>query len=77
VSDDANGPWPAPGIGLGRDDNPEQWPESFWAGPAELLNHGGAAATVVTSGYHVVSEVEVTGTLTVEPGDSAVVREAD
>jgi beta-galactosidase len=42
-----------------------------------VLNHSGAAATVVTSGYDLVSEVEVAGTLTVEPGESAVVREAD
>jgi beta-galactosidase len=42
-----------------------------------VLNHTSAAVTVLTSGFDLVSELEVTGTLTVEPGNSAVVREVD
>jgi beta-galactosidase len=42
-----------------------------------VLNHGQTATTVLTRGYDLVSEQETTGSLTLEPGGSAVVREAD
>lgn len=42
-----------------------------------VLNHTGAAATVAVNGYDLVTEVEAGGSLTVQPGESAVVREVD
>jgi glycosyl hydrolase family 42 (putative beta-galactosidase) len=42
-----------------------------------VLNHSDVTATISASGYDPVSQQETTGTLTVEPGGSAVVREAD
>ncbi|HST85043.1 MAG TPA: beta-galactosidase [Kineosporiaceae bacterium] len=41
-----------------------------------VLNHGITATTILTHGYDLVSQKETTGSLTVEPGGSAVVREA-
>jgi len=42
-----------------------------------VLNHGTSAVTIRTNGYDLVSEHDTTGSLTVEPGGSAVVREVD
>lgn len=43
---------------------------------AEVINPTAAAATVLTSGYDLVSELGSAGIRAVEPGESAVVREA-
>ena len=42
-----------------------------------VLNHSLAVTTILTHGYDLVSQRETTGSLTVEPGGSAVVREVD
>jgi beta-galactosidase len=68
---DVAGPVPAPpGVEVVRRRGPQA---SFLF----VLNHSQAAVTVLTHGYDVVSQQETTGSLTVEPGGSAVVREVD
>jgi beta-galactosidase len=51
VSDDANGSprsrWPLPGIALGCDYNPEQWPEPVWADDAKLMREAGVGFVTV------------------------------
>jgi len=42
-----------------------------------VLNHSATVSTILTHGYDLVSQRETTGSLTVEPGGSAVVREVD
>ena len=42
-----------------------------------VLNHSQTVSTILTHGYDLVSQKETTGSLTVEPGGSAVVREVD
>jgi beta-galactosidase len=37
VSEDATPRWPVPGLALGCDYNPEQWPESVWAEDVRLM----------------------------------------
>jgi beta-galactosidase len=42
-----------------------------------VLNHSQSSATIRAHGYDLVSQMRTTGSLTVEPGGSAVVREVD
>lgn len=82
--DDASGlappGWPVPGVTLGCDHDPKQWPKEILAQGVRLrrlfvLNHTITATTIPTRGYDLVSPKETTGSLTVEPGGNAVVRE--
>ncbi len=39
--------WPLPGIGLGADYNPEQWPEEVWAQDVRLMQQAGVTFATV------------------------------
>ena len=51
MNDDTNGHrrprWPVPGIGLGCDYNPEQWPESVWTQDVQLMREAGVGFVTV------------------------------